>query len=223
MFESVFIDGLSVPMFFLCLGVALLVGVIFSFMTYFHSLSSQSFFVTTAMLPMAVAMVIALVNGNIGVGIAVAGAFALVRFRSAPGTAREICIIFIAMTGGLAFGTGYLAYGVIFMLLSGGVLLLFSYLDLWHKKPQARDRLLNITIPEDLDYGTVFDDLMAEYTDFNELLRVKTTNMGSMFRLYYRIRLKSVSREKEFVDALRCRNGNLEISLARVTDEIKEL
>lgn len=223
MFESVFVNGLTVPMFFLCLGVALVTGIVFSFMTQFRSLSSQSFFITTAMLPMSVAMVIALVNGNVGAGVAVAGAFALVRFRSAEGTAREICVIFIAMTSGLAFGTGYIAYGVVFVLLSGGVLMLFSLLDLWHKRPQRKDRLLNVTIPEDLDYGSVFDDLMKEYTDSHELLRVKTTNMGSMFRLYYKIRLKDAAREKEFVDELRCRNGNLEISIACITEDERDL
>ncbi len=223
-FESVFSDGTtSAGHFFLSIAVALVIGFIFSFMCYFKTKSSKSFFITTALLPATVAVVIILVNGNIGAGVAVAGAFSLVRFRSAPGTAKEICIIFVAMAAGLAFGMGYLAYGAIFALIAGGVLIAFSTTKIWEKKPDIKEKKLIITIPEDLDYGSVFDDLLNKYTVKYDLIKVKSINMGSMFRITYNIILKDITLEKQFIDELRCRNGNLEISIERTDFEIAEL
>jgi len=185
-------------------------GVIFSALSSIKSKSSKSFAVATAVLPMAVAVVIALVNGNIGVGVAIAGAFGLVRFRSAQGTAREIAVIFLAMAGGLAFGMGYIAYGFIILLVSG-LLLLASALILSRESVAGCEKELKITIPESLDYTGVFDDIFAEYTSRCELERVKSTNMGSMFCLTYSIKLKNPDCEKLLIDAVRTRNGNLEI------------
>ena len=162
MFESIFTDGtVAATGFFVALGVALVCGVIFAMLTSYKADSSSSFFVCTAFLPMAVAAVIAIVNGNLGVGVAIAGAFGLVRFRSAPGSAREITIVFIAMAAGLAFGTGYLAYGAIFLLASGVLLLAFSKMTEKASAAKNREKIIKITIPETLDYTTVFDDIFS--------------------------------------------------------------
>ncbi|MDD7736273.1 MAG: DUF4956 domain-containing protein [Bacillales bacterium] len=213
LFQSIFSGGIDVLSFLLCMLVSLLTGFILAFMSYFNSKSSKSFYVTTALIPSAVAMVIALVNGNIGVGVAVAGAFALVRFRSSQGSAREICIIFIAMASGLAFGIGYLAYGVLFALIIGSMLMIFQRLPIWDKNSSSKEKILKITIPEDLNYSEVFDEVLKKYTKKYELAKVKSTNLGSMFKLQYNIVLKDVKKEKEFLDEIRCRNGNLEVSL----------
>ena len=209
--------------FFLCVAVAFAAGLAFAFICYFRSQSSKSFFITTALLPMTVAVVIILVNGNIGAGVAVAGAFSLVRFRSAAGTAKEICIIFAAMTAGLAFGMGYLAYGAIFTLVSGSAIAAFSATKIWEKKSVPKDKRLRVTIPEDLDYTTVFDDVLNTYTVKHELVKVKSVNMGSMFRLDYLITLKSLADEKKLLDELRTRNGNLEVMLERTDFATAEL
>lgn len=215
-FDSVFTDGLmTVGDFFLCLGIAIIGGLIFSMMTYYKSTSSKSFYVTTSLIPACVAIVIMLVNGNIGAGVAVAGAFSLVRFRSAQGTAKEICIIFIAMAAGLAYGMGYLAYGSIFLIFAGAILMALSVLKIWEPKANNVNKILKITIPESLDYNSVFDDILSKYTKDNTLVKVKSINMGSMFSLTYYITLKDIKQEKEFIDELRCRNGNLEISVLR--------
>lgn len=213
LFQSIFSGGIDVLSFLLCMLVSLLTGFILAFMSYFNSKSSKSFYVTTALIPSAVAMVIALVNGNIGVRVAVAGAFALVRFRSSQGSAREICIIFIAMASGLAFGIGYLAYGVLFALILGSMLMIFQRLPIWDKNSSSKEKILKITIPEDLNYSEVFDEVLKKYTKKYELAKVKSTNLGSMFKLQYNIVLKDVKKEKEFLDEIRCRNGNLEVSL----------
>ena len=153
-----------------------------------------------------------MVNGNLGTGVAVMGAFSLVRFRSAPGTAKEICSIFLSMAVGLATGMGYLAVAVLFVIIIGGMNILYNVVDFGGQKQVEKD--LKIVIPESLDYTGVFDDLFKEYTSKCELLQVKTTNMGSLFKLDYRIVLKDIAKEKEFLDELRCRNGNLEIMCA---------
>ena len=222
-FGSIFSEGTTVGNFFICIGFAFVVGIIFSTMCYFKTRSSKSFFITTAMMPATVAMVIMLVNGNIGVGFAVAGAFSLVRFRSAAGTAKEICIIFVSMATGLAFGIGYVAYASIFAILCGALLMLAGYLNVWEPRVSDKDRVLKVTIPESLDYQEVFKDLFAEYTTEVEMLRVKTINMGSMFRLTYRVKFKDASKEKEFIDKVRCRNGNLEVALEREEFTTQEL
>lgn len=215
-FDTIFSGGkITAGMFFTCLGVALVTGVALAFMCYYKSRSSKSFFVTTALLPAAVATVIILINGNIGAGITVAGAFTLVRFRSAQGTAKEICIIFIAMVAGLAYGMGYLAYGAIFAIVAGAGVLLCTVLKIWEKKPNAKEKTLRVTIPEELDYTTVFDDVFNKYTASYELVQVKSADLGSVFRLTYNLTLKDPLQEKAFIDELRIRNGNLEISLGR--------
>ena len=224
MFNSVFAGGvITTGDIFLCLGAALIAGVIFATLCWIKTRSTKSFLVATALLPMVVALVIILVNGNIGAGIAIAGAFSLVRFRSAPGTAKEISIIFVAMAAGLAFGMGYLAYAGIFLLICGVFLLLAETFNFWDKKPVIKEKHLRITIPEELDYTNVFDDIFEKYTEKYDLVRVKTTNMGSMFRVEYNIVMKDVAQEKEMVDEIRIRNGNLEVAVQRLDYTASEL
>lgn len=223
-FESVLLNNqIGIWSFLICIGAAIITGFILAWLCYAHSESSKGFFTTISLLPAIVTMVILLVNGNIGAGVAVAGAFSLIRFRSAPGTAKEICIIFIDMACGLAFGMGFVAYGFIFAVIAGGFLLLFEKLNIWNKKNIDKKKILKITIPEDLDYTNVLSDLLDKYTESNELVKVKTLNMGSLFRITYLVELKDPSKEKEFIDEIRVRNGNLEVSTQRVDFEKFEL
>ena len=224
LFGSIFSGStITVGEFFIIIGVSLLLGIVYSFICSYKSKSSKSFYISTSLIPVAVAMVIMLVNGNIGVGVAVAGAFGLVRFRSAQGSAKEIVEIFIAMASGLALGVGYVAYAVIFTVIAAICLLLFDKFRVFEKKINPLEKVLKITIPEDLDYNEVFNDLFARYTKENELIRVKSTNMGSMFKLTYNIVLNDYKLEKEFVDQLRCRNGNLEILIERCDFQTQDL
>ena len=224
MFQSIFAGGvITTGDVFLALGAALVAGIVFATLCFIKTRSTKSFLVATALLPMVVALVIILVNGNVGAGIAIAGAFSLVRFRSAPGTAKEICVIFVAMAAGLAFGMGYLAYGAIFLLICGVFLLLAEIFKFWEKKPVLREKHVRITIPESLDYTNVFDDIFEKYTEKYDLVKVKTTNMGSMFRVEYDIVMKDVAQEKEMVDEIRIRNGNLEVAVQRSDYTASEL
>lgn len=227
LFESVFkqSDGttsVTIPMFFLVIAVAIAMGVIISLFAYYKGKSSKSFYIANSLLPMAVAMVIMLVNGNIGVGVAVAGAFGLVRFRSAQGSAKEIAVIFISMAIGLGLGVGYVAYSVLFGIIAGVVLIILGYVKIWDKKSDD-EKTLKITIPENIDYQSVFDDIFEKYTKKYDLLKTKSSNMGSLFILTYEIILKDKSAEKKFLDEIRCRNGNLEIQLSRVGNSNDEL
>lgn len=224
MFDSIFqSDTLIASTIFIVLAVSLLCGALFAFLSCYKSKSSVGFMIATGLLPMTVALVIALVNGNLGVGVAIAGAFGLVRFRSAPGTAKEITIIFIAMAAGLAFGTGYLAYGSIFLVLAGMILFICDMLQSKARYKKGKEKIIRITIPEDLNYEEVFTEVFQQYTSYFELERVKTTNMGSMFRLTYHVRLKNAEEEKKMIDALRVKNGNLEIISNRADLDEKEL
>lgn len=181
----------------------------------YKSKYTKSFAVTLSLLPAIVCMVIMAVNGSIGAGISVAGAFSLVRFRSVPGTAKEIAAIFLAMCAGLVTGMGYLAYAVLFSLIVGVLMLIYNRAPVFSRCGKREPKSLRITIPEDLNYCEVLDPIMEKYTDSSELVAVKTTNMGSLYRLTYNIVMKDSAQEKPFIDELRCRNGNLEINLFR--------
>ena len=206
---------ISVTDFLLCLGCALVLGLVMAFAYMYRTRYTKSFVITLALLPAVVCVVIMLVNGNVGTGVAVAGAFSLVRFRSVPGTAKEICTLFLAMGAGLIAGMGYLGFAVLFTVIMCVIFVLYNCLDFGSKKNAAIFKTFNITIPEDLDYTGVFDDIFAEFTRSHDLIRVKTTNMGSMFKLTYNVELTDVTREKEMIDKLRCRNGNLEIAVSK--------
>lgn len=209
--------------FLLCVGCALAAGLILAFTYMYRTRYTKGFVATLAALPAVVCVVIMMVNGNVGTGVAVAGAFSLVRFRSVPGTAKEISAIFMAMGTGLVAGMGYLGYALLVSLIFGGVNLLYTRLDFGSKKRAALYKTLHITIPEDLDYTGVFDGIFQQYTRECELTQIKTTNMGSLFRLTYQITLKQAGNEKEMIDQLRCRNGNLEITVSQQENVIGEL
>ncbi len=211
LFDSSLTDTIAVSEFLLCVGVSLLIGIVLCLMTMWRSKFSRSLVVTLAILPTVVCVVIMMVNGNVGTGVAVAGAFNLVRFRSAPGTAKEIAALFIAMAAGLITGMGYLGYGVLFALIMGIAMMIYNVFASGPNKDKSRT--LHITIPEDLDYTGVFDPILQEYTKSYSLTHVKTTNLGSLFKLTYDLTLKDPKREKQLIDMLRRRNGNLEISI----------
>ncbi len=214
---------ISVWKFMICIGAALVIGLILAGAYTYRNRYTKSFLVTLALLPAMVCVVIMMVNGNVGAGVAVAGAFSLVRFRSVPGTAKEISAIFLAMCAGLIAGMGYLGYAALFTMILCGVMLLYNRIDLGSKRNGEKYKVLHITVPEDLDYTGAFDEILGKYTDSHELVQVKTTNMGSLFRLTYELVLNSAEAEKELIDKLRCRNGNLEISVSRRETNTYEL
>ena len=205
---GVFDSGITVVIrvtdFLLCLGCALLLGLAMAFAYMFRTRYTKSFVVTLALLPAVVCVVILLVNGNVG-------------------TAKEITTLFLAMGAGLIAGMGYLGYAVLFTVVMCAVFLLYNALDFGARRNAASYKTLAVTIPEDLDYTGVFDDIFAEYTAAHDLVSVKTTNMGSMFRLTYQVTLRDAAREKEMLDKIRCRNGNLEILISTQDTTVAEL
>lgn len=213
MLNSILGTELTLTSFLICTGVSLLLGVGTALVAGYRSRSTQSLAVTLAILPTVVQAVIMLVNGSIGAGIAVAGAFSLVRFRSAPGTAWEIAAIFLAMAIGLATGMGYVGLAVLLFLILAGAMLALTAMRFGQKEDAGR--ILKITIPENLDYDGLFDDLFERYTTAHTLEKVKTTNMGTLYELRYRITLRQEPVPKVFLDELRCRNGNLNITCCR--------
>ncbi|MGM9641630.1 MAG: DUF4956 domain-containing protein [Eubacteriales bacterium] len=214
-FDSDAVKVIAPADFLLCVGCALVCGIILTSAYVVKTKFTHSFAATLAMLPAVVAVVIMMVNGNIGAGVAVAGAFSLVRFRSVPGTAREIGAIFLAMGTGLVCGMGYLGYALLISVLLGAISLAYNLICIGAQKKGVKNKVLRITIPEDLDYTDVFESILSEYTTRHELVQVKTTNMGSLFRLTYDVTVKNIAKEKELIDKLRVRNGNLEITVSR--------
>lgn len=222
-FDSDLVSVIGVTDFLLCIGLSLVLGLLMALTYMYRTRCTKSFVVTLALLPAVVCVVIMMVNGNVGTGVAVAGAFSLVRFRSVPGTAKEICVLFLAMGAGLIAGMGYLGFAVLFTLVMCAIYILYNRFDLGAKRNADAYRTISITIPEDLNYSDVFDDVFAEYTLSHELIRVKSTNMGSMFNLTYNAVLGDASKEKDMIDKLRCRNGNLEIAVSRQETSSNEL
>ena len=219
MLTSIFhAGGFSAPDVALALATALILGLAAAVLyRMVASAEAGTFPMVLAVMPMLVAAVIMIVNGNLGVSVAVLGAFGLVRFRSAPGTALEIGFLFYAMAIGLAAGMGFLTLAAVIAAAAGLMLFLLSRTAL--ARGASRERQLRITIPEDLNYNGLFDDLFQAYTRSCRLERVKTTNMGTMFELRYRLVMRSDDRDKEFIDAIRCRNGNLTVILGLVQQE----
>ena len=207
--------GVTLGAYLISLGLALLCGLIVLLATSVHNRISKSFAITVFLLPAIVHTVIIMVNGNIGTGIAVAGAFSLVRFRSVPGRAREIASIFLSMTAGLTCASGYVAIAVLFTALISVIMLVFSLI------PIKRDREyeLHITVPESLNYYGAFDSVFKEYTRSVKLVKSKTSNMGSLYKLTYIVDLKNPADSKNMIDSLRERNGNLEIALNIAPEE----
>lgn len=220
MFDSIYSSSVTAVQFFLMALIALAAGLAYAWILSFRIRANQRFFLVTTLIPFVVAFVITFVKGNIGAGVALGGGcFGLIRFRSAQGTADELAAVLIAMASGVAFGMGYLAYGVLMLLGLAVLYYRLSGLDLFTHKSMANEQLLRVTIPESLEYNGVFDDAFARYLRSVEPVGVKTTALGSMFRLSYKVRLKDPAEEKAFLDELRTRNGNLEISLLPFTEQ----
>ena len=223
MFNSVYSAPVTSTEFMLMALCALLGGIVFAWIMSYRVVSTRRFFVVTSILPFIVGSVITFVNGNIGAGVAIGGAFGLIRFRSAPGSADEISAILISMGAGIAFGMGYVAYGILILLALALVYFALSSTGLFEHSCKASERLLKITVPETLEYSGEFDDIFARYLKKHDQVGVKTTGMGSMFRLSYRIMMKDDAQEKAFIDELRTKNGNLEISVLPYTNDANQL
>ncbi len=216
MFESVIGSEINILSFLICLLSSMVLGVLSSLVFTRGHCHSSSWAQSLALLPPVVTLVIMMVNGNIGAGLAVAGTFALVRFRSVPGSAREITALFFTVAIGLACGMGYVGIGAVFFIVVSAMALLLTRFHFG--ETGSAKRQLKITIPENLDYDGLFDDIFEEYTNSFELVRVRTTNMGTLYELTYMIELKGSQLNKRFIDDLRCRNGNLNIICGKEID-----
>ena len=222
LFYDIFTDTAVDPaMMLLAIGVSLLLGLVIAKVYQFKTVYSKSFVMSLALLPTLIAIVIFLVNGSLGAGVAVMGAFSLIRFRSAPGGAKELVSIFLVMTIGIAIGMGYLVFATVFTLIMSLAMLLLEVVNFGQMKHSMRQ--LTVVIPESLDYESIFDDIFNKAANHVELANVKTSDMGSLFKLKYIIQLNGRMTEKELIDALRTRNGNLEIAISRYITKENEL
>lgn len=218
LFSSVLTAGtITAGSFFACTITSLVIGM-FIAVVYKKAAgqATKSFLVTLALLPVVIELVIMLVNGNIGAGVAVAGAFSLIRFRSAQGRGQEITAIFLDMAVGLATGMGYLMIAVIFAVIVMAIY--FILLRSGFGSENSAERVLKITVPESLDFEGAFDDILNKYTEKAELSDVRTSGMGSLYKLTYRVVLRPDSSIHQMIDEMRTRNGNLEISCSRPVD-----
>lgn len=227
MLESILVETteaatLTMQTTLLCSLVSIVLGIVIAFAYMLSSKNySQNYVGTLVILPILVQVVIMMVNGNLGTGVAILGAFSLVRFRSIPGSSKEISGVFFAMAIGLAMGMGYMGFAVMITIIVSLLFLLLKVTNFGAKKTDTK--LLKITIPENLNYTDLFDDIFETFTKKAELDRVKTTNLGSMFELVYRIQIVDQKREKEMLDEIRCRNGNLSISISKMENQLEEL
>lgn len=217
MFDSLFTTSatsvsLSLAPLAACVATALALGLLLACLYCFRNRHTASFAVTLALVPAIVCVIIALVNGNVGAGVAVMGTFSLVRFRSIPGSARDIGFVFLAMCVGLACGMGYVALAALVTLAIGGAYLILTLAG-FGTGSAGRYRALRVTVPEDLDFCGMFDDILERYTTQADLASIKTAGMGSLYRLVYNVRLREGASERDLIDELRCRNGNLEVAL----------
>ena len=209
--------GITLGGFLIGVGSALVLGIAMAFMYMYKNTYTKSFAITLATLPAVVSIVIMMVSGSIGAGVAVAGTFSLVRFRSVPGTAKEIGSIFLAMAVGLACGMGYPLYALIF------AVIILTASPFGESKKNELNKMLHITIPEDLEYAGAFDDIFGKYLSQYKMTQVKTTNLGSLNKLTYNITLGKAGCEKQMIDELRCRNGNLEINISSQGTDSREM
>jgi hypothetical protein len=220
--NSIIVSGnATAATFLLCTASSIVLGLLASLVYMFRNTYTKSFVITIVLMPVIVQMVIMLVNGNVGTGVAVMGAFSLVRFRSVAGSAREITAIFLSMALGIATGMGYLGMAAIAIVVIGLTQMALVLTPYGEKGGGTKE--LKITIPESLDYSGIFDDLFLKYAKKVELVAVKTTNMGSLYELRYHVNLRDKTQEKAFIDDLRCRNGNLNISCGRIPESKEQL
>ena len=217
MLNSILSAQITLPQFLICELTAMVLGFGTALVFLVRDRHTNAFSQSLALLPGVVTLVIMLVNGNIGAGLAVAGTFALVRFRSAPGSAKEITGLFISVAIGLACGMGYVGVAVIFFVLMSVYVLGLGAARVGEESDKHRH--LQITVPENTDYESLFADLLEKYTSFHELNKVRTTNMGTLFELQYQVVLKDPRQIREMIDEIRCRNGNLNIVCSREAEK----
>lgn len=218
-FDNIFVGGISVGTYLISAVVAIVCGALVALASLIRARMTKSFFMSLIILPLAVQTVITMVNGNIGAGIAVAGAFSLIRFRSVPAKAREIVALFVAMTAGLSCAAGYVGIAVLFTAISFVCIVLLSFVSM----KSDREQELRITVPENLNFTGAFDDIFEKYTKKISLTSVKSANMGSLYKLTYRIEMKDENDIRAFVDEIRVRNGNLEVAIMRLEGIVEEL
>ncbi len=209
LFTSITQNGFTLGNYIICTAIALACGIIAAVAASYKNNVTKSFTVSLVLLPAIVETVIIMVNGNIGTGVAVMGAFSLIRFRSAAGRAKDIVSIFLVMTAGLSCAGGYVAIALLLTVIVSVLMIVIGAIPL----KEDRTVEIHITVPESLNFNGVFDDIFKKYTVSNDLVSVKTTNMGSLFKLSYRAEMKNKTDIKSFIDELRMRNGNLEISV----------
>jgi len=230
MFNSVFTNGTTIAMIFTMIAISLVSGIIYAYLASLRLRASKGVFITAALMPMIISLAISLLSAFLSTTsttvariATLAVALGLIRFRSINGSAEEMLILLGSVIVGLVFGLGYLAYGVIAMFIFIGAYIGLSYLPIFRNKKYEKEKTLKITIPESLNYTDVFNDAFDHYLKEYELVGVKTTAMGSMFKLTYRVVLKNPKEEKELIDELRIRNGNLEISILPFVEPNKNL
>lgn len=217
MMNSILTNPLTLPSLLICLGSAMALGVLTSMVFLYRSRHTAGFALALAALPMVVAMVIMLVNGNVGTGIAVAGAFTLVRFRSVPGTAREIAAIFTAMAMGLALGMGYVGVAAVFFLMAAAFTLVLTMMNFGGANRHEKE--MKITIPESYNYEDLFEDIFMEYGVRTRLEKIRTTDMGTLFELTYSAVFPEGRVPKDFMDEIRARNGNLTLVIGDFSEK----
>lgn len=218
-FDSILTNPMTLKVYLICLAVAAVCGVIAALAAAFRSYVTKSYLTALILLPMIVTTVILMVNGNVGTGVAVMGAFSLVRFRSVAGKAKDIAAIFLAMTAGLACAAGFVGIAVLFTLVVAAAIVITALIPMGEERRME----LHITVPETLRFAGAFDDLFKEYLKSCRLVKTKTSHLGSLYKLLYRVEMKDMNRVQDFIDQLRCRNGNLEIALTEVHEGVDEL
>lgn len=211
--------SLSVQAELICMATSLVLGMVIACTHMFTQKSSKNFIISLSILPLIVEVIITMVNGNLGTSVAIVGAFSLIRFRSIPGSSRELISVFLCMAVGLATAMGYITFALTFTIIAILALIILNKLG----KENNKTMYLKITIPEDLDYTESFKDLFEKYLKNIEFEKAKTVNMGSMYELVYKIELIDVEKQKEFIDDIRCRNGNLKVVLEKIPQESIEL
>lgn len=215
MFNSIFdasTSGLEIKTALIAAGVAIVLGLALAITHQKTSQTTKGFLITLATLPLLVMAVMIMINGNLGTSIAILGAFSLIRFRSLQGRAKDLLAIFFAMMIGLACGMGHILFGAVITVIAIIVIVFFTFTHFL--EPNSQERVLKIVIPEDLDYDEVFEDIFKRYTSYHRLVRMKTMNMGSLYKLTYEVKLKHGVKEKAFLDDIRVKNMNLKVLLS---------
>lgn len=216
MFESILSSSLTITSCLVCFVVSIVLGFIIAVVHNINKNSNKNFLVTLILLPLIVNVIIMMVNGNLGTSVAILGAFSLIRFRSTPGSSKDLLSIFLAMAVGLSTGMGQIYFAIMFIFIACGLIILLEKTNILSG---YNSKILKIVVPEDLDYEGIFDDVFNKYTDKSELLKSKTINMGSLYELGYRIVIKNGIKEKNLIDDIRIKNGNLKVMLS---NQLKE-